>query len=222
MREAFIIADVAGQFDALMRLIRHCPKECKILAVGDLIDRGPESFRVLEWFMKHPRTAESLMGNHEHMMLDYYRRSRIYSAGIWEAQGGLETLASLATLEARKFRVADIMAWMATRPLSARVGAAAVRPALVTHAPLHARLTLEEASVFGTEQTLDTSILWNRSPPRRRGDVFQIFGHNAHWGLRTIGDDEGTFALCIDQSRSDILTAVHWPSLEIFEEPYEL
>jgi len=215
--ECFIIADIAGEFDALMRLVKHAPTGCPILAVGDIVDRGPQSAEVIEWLMKTPH-ADSLMGNHEHMMIDYYRKTGIYGHGVWLMNGGDKTRRSY---EDYPNEVPDAhVEWLASRPWHKFIDDG---KCLVTHAPLHPKHTVESASfdVPINDPEFDNTLIWNRYEPKKR-DYFQVFGHNAGWGVRPFGEteEEGAFALCIDQSFKRILTAFHWPTMEIFEEPY--
>lgn len=66
----FAVGDIHGQFSALkaaLRLVDFQPATDRLFSVGDMIDRGPESHRVLEWLDKPWFFA--LMGNHEYMAL---------------------------------------------------------------------------------------------------------------------------------------------------------
>lgn len=70
-----IIGDVHGEFAAFRNLLRHLgydaeglhPEARKIVFVGDLCDRGPDSPRMLEWFKKAHEAGRAWMvlGNHE-------------------------------------------------------------------------------------------------------------------------------------------------------------
>lgn len=68
-RRVFVVGDIHGSFSKLMKsltLVNFNPKEGDhLLSVGDLVDRGPENHRVLEflnydWF-------HAIQGNHEEM-----------------------------------------------------------------------------------------------------------------------------------------------------------
>lgn len=209
--ETLVIADIAGEMDAFERLIKRVPAKCEILGVGDLVDRGPKSKEVIEWFMQNHKRANSIMGNHEHMMIDYINKTGIYGHGVWHMNGGMKTMWSYDD----EVPPAHIE-WLATRPVYKMLKG----DCLVTHAPLNKRFTLAEAiSKTGLgidDPCFEISLLWSREEPIER-DFFQVFGHNSHWGLRSFEK----WALCIDQSRYQVLTGFHWPSMEIFEEPYE-
>ena len=67
----FVVGDIHGSFKALEQLLQRInfnPDCDRVFSVGDLIDRGAESHRVIEflnyaWF-------HSIMANHERMLLD--------------------------------------------------------------------------------------------------------------------------------------------------------
>lgn len=62
----FIVGDVHGCFDELMLLLekaRYNPCYHRLILLGDLINKGPNSFKVLSWVRE--RKVESVIGNHE-------------------------------------------------------------------------------------------------------------------------------------------------------------
>lgn len=207
-----IIADIAGQFDALMRLVAHFPKDEKIILVGDLIDRGPYSADVVSWAINNQDRVTTLMGNHEHMMIDYWLNLGRYQDGLWDHNGGRAT------------RLSYLRSYGDERPPKLHLDFLANLPMffetddlIVTHAAIQPGMTVEKSCTT----TLEKSVLWNRYEPEQR-DKFQVFGHNSHWGLRIFANlkTAKVWGLCIDQSRSEVLTAFHWPSREIHEEKY--
>jgi bis(5'-nucleosyl)-tetraphosphatase (symmetrical) len=65
----FVIGDIQGCYEEFKNLLKIIDpkKENKIFCVGDLVNRGPESEKVLEYVMKHK--IKSVLGNHDlHMM----------------------------------------------------------------------------------------------------------------------------------------------------------
>lgn len=70
-----IIGDVHGQLEALQNLLHYLgytptgkhPQGRKIVFVGDLVDRGPDSPAVLEWYKQAHQAGNAYMvlGNHE-------------------------------------------------------------------------------------------------------------------------------------------------------------
>lgn len=68
----FVVGDIHGRFDlldALMKRIGYRSGTDRIIAVGDLIDRGPYCEQVLS-ILKKPGFY-SVRGNHEDMIIDY-------------------------------------------------------------------------------------------------------------------------------------------------------
>src|SRR3989344_3910458 len=61
-----VIGDIHGCFDELMELLEKIgPGENdEIIALGDIVDRGPASDKVVNFFM-NAKNARTLMGNHE-------------------------------------------------------------------------------------------------------------------------------------------------------------
>lgn len=76
-----IIGDIHGQFEAFQNLLHYLgyqadgyhPQGRKIVLVGDLIDRGPNSPAVLQWFEQayQHHYAWMVLGNHELNLLNH-------------------------------------------------------------------------------------------------------------------------------------------------------
>ena len=82
--KVIVIGDVHGDFDQLLSVLVHnnvldvhhdwaLPNGSKVIQMGDMIDRGYDDKRVLEWIYKtqiaHPGAWIQLLGNHELMNL---------------------------------------------------------------------------------------------------------------------------------------------------------
>lgn len=66
----FFVGDIHGRFDLLelaMKIADFDPVTDRIIAVGDLVDRGQYSHRVLDWLQRP--YFHSVRGNHEDMWL---------------------------------------------------------------------------------------------------------------------------------------------------------
>ena len=97
-----VIGDVHGRYDLLCALLARLDAAAdavppRLILVGDLIDRGPDSARVLALVRRMTEAApgriEALMGNHEEMMLAALDDPD--GAGLrWLTHGGAETLHS--------------------------------------------------------------------------------------------------------------------------------
>jgi len=79
MTRTIIIGDLHGCWDELRALLEAVAqaRDDRIIALGDIVDRGPDSEKVVEFFREAPN-AVSLMGNHE-------RKHVRAAAGLTEA-----------------------------------------------------------------------------------------------------------------------------------------
>lgn len=83
----FIFGDLHGSFKLLEQKLKEVNFEAskdRLFSVGDLVDRGPESERVLEF-----NWVNFVRGNHEQMAIDWYngdytdRYNYSYNGGSW-------------------------------------------------------------------------------------------------------------------------------------------
>lgn len=208
-----VIGDIAGQYDTLMALLSYMPKDAYVLAVGDLIDRGPKSKEVIEFFMDLDKQGKgtSLFGNHESLMLSDVLDKGWYEPGTWIWNGGGKTLESFGYNIPQ-----EVTDWISGLPLFKRV-AFGNKKIFISHSFWPGCQTLEEALDINKYQRCSTpcNIIWSRDVPCRR-EEYQIAGHNSPWGLCKFEDSQGEFALCIDDSRHKRLTGVHIPSFDVY------
>jgi serine/threonine protein phosphatase 1 len=77
MQRIFAIGDIHGCFEKLKRLIEKIDIDWdkdKLIFLGDYIDRGPDSFKVVEFLIslrKRHRNIILLKGNHEEMLENF-------------------------------------------------------------------------------------------------------------------------------------------------------
>ncbi len=102
------IGDIHGSFDLLTdmveRQINFNPESDKIIILGDVIDRGPNSREVVNYLQQlkqsYPNNIVLLMGNHEDMALAYIEQKEdatveeMMYAYQWKHNGGDATLRS--------------------------------------------------------------------------------------------------------------------------------
>ena len=87
----YVIGDIHGCYDELIELYykidEHSNGDFRMIFVGDYVDRGPDSKKVVDFVMKMQKRGDiALMGNHEDMILagDYtYAAETIVSFGGW-------------------------------------------------------------------------------------------------------------------------------------------
>lgn len=87
-----LIGDIFARIDADLKA-DPAPRALHIL-LGDYVDRGPSSRKVIELLIARSRAheIECLKGNHEALLLDFLRDPD--SLAAWEKVGGIETLES--------------------------------------------------------------------------------------------------------------------------------
>lgn len=212
------IGDVAGQYDCLMRLVAKLPAGREILLLGDLCDRGPKSYQVIEW-AKTTKGVDSLYGNHEDLFIDTVSQTSHYEHGLWmQVNGGAPTIVSYADAfpdeEDMQRKLKAHITWLTQRPLF-REGDGWI----ATHAPINPSIAFEDFLDFRNpiREALEDNVIWNRGKIRRR-DKYQIYGHNAKINLHK--DEEGEFGACIDSSREKCLTAFLWPEKTFIQEAF--
>ena len=78
MKKLFAIGDIHGcvdKMDAMMSRININPERDTLVLIGDYIDRGPDSRKVVDSIIsirKKIKHVVCLLGNHEQMLLDYH------------------------------------------------------------------------------------------------------------------------------------------------------
>ena len=95
----YFFGDIHGHADLLDRCVSNVKKESgkndMFVFLGDYIDRGPESFEVVEYLVDLSKKQKTyfLMGNHELMLFDYLT-GKESSRNIYFSNGGKETIRS--------------------------------------------------------------------------------------------------------------------------------
>lgn len=99
MEKVFAIGDIHGSYDLLEKLLPYWnPEEEQLVFLGDYIDRGPDSLRVLQKVMELSREydAVTLSGNHEQIFLNWLEKPEEISEFYFNPKvGGAETVKSL-------------------------------------------------------------------------------------------------------------------------------
>ena len=97
------ISDIHGQYREMMALMKQLEtagldkEEDKVIFMGDYIDRGPDSKKVVEqlikWHKKYPHWV-FLYGNHEDIFRDWLNGAPRYGLYNWFYNGGKTTYAN--------------------------------------------------------------------------------------------------------------------------------
>jgi bis(5'-nucleosyl)-tetraphosphatase (symmetrical) len=108
MDQIFAIGDVQGCNQQLKQLIKKLPKDSKIICVGDLVNRGPDSLGALRTLkaLQEAGQAECILGNHDLHLL-------ARDAGI-RGPKSLDTLDDILKAPDRK----ELIDWLRHRPMA--------------------------------------------------------------------------------------------------------
>ncbi|WFU49872.1 metallophosphoesterase family protein [Sinorhizobium terangae] len=178
-RLTFAVGDIHGclaQLEALLASIESAVPSGRIIFLGDLIDRGPESRGVVERIMAGPTKPGwewlTLKGNHEEMLLAARRGYAEMSA--WLMNGGDETMASYGGAIPLSHLV-----WMAERP-----SIIVDQYRIFVHAGVDENIPLDQQG--------DDILLWIRTPSNHSGDYWGkhlCHGHTpSRSNPRTVGN----------------------------------
>lgn len=125
-RLTFAIGDIHGCFEELTSLLLVCGEaagdiEPDFVLLGDYVDRGPESRKVIEFLMRRqasdPSRFRCLRGNHDEMLLLAAHPDRSDAALVqWWANGGETTLETYG-VDDPTYIPADHLAWLSRLPL---------------------------------------------------------------------------------------------------------
>lgn len=103
---AFVIGDIHGCLSHLQKLLKRWnPDKERLIFLGDLIDRGEDSYGVVKLAMKlrNEYGAVVLGGNHEKMFLEWLEAPLLYTDDLYR-YGGQATLDSFFSEKQVKFR----------------------------------------------------------------------------------------------------------------------
>ena len=99
----YAIGDIHGELSRLKLLhssisdyhnVFHPNCDSVLIHLGDYIDRGPDSYGVVEYLMSLGTKAINLKGNHEALMLDAFLLGKPSAYNYWVENGGAATLES--------------------------------------------------------------------------------------------------------------------------------
>ena len=121
------IGDVHGCLDELTSLVAACEsasagRPARFVLIGDYVDRGPNSSRVLDLLIERQRREKNrlvcLRGNHDDMLMRAAREGRTDSDLMnWWANGGEQTLDSYGVNDPCELP-AHHLAWIESLPLT--------------------------------------------------------------------------------------------------------
>ncbi len=102
----WVIGDVQGCLDCLLKLVEQLPADASLWLTGDLINRGPQSLASLRWAMAQGDRLVTVLGNHDLHLL-------AVANGIRKAHGS-DTLDEILAAPDRD----ELIDWLRRRPLA--------------------------------------------------------------------------------------------------------
>ncbi len=108
MSKIYAVGDVQGCAPSLKALVKKLPKKSKMIFLGDLVNRGPDSLGALRQLksLQESGRAECLLGNHDLHLL-------AIDAGLRNTKG-LDTVDAILKAPDRK----DLINWIRKRPMA--------------------------------------------------------------------------------------------------------
>jgi serine/threonine protein phosphatase 1 len=132
-----VIGDVHGHYAGLMRLLEEIAPgaEDRVYFLGDLIDRGPQSYQTIEFVRRSGYAC--LLGNHEQMMLWAFPDGELYEPCFraWVASGGEKTIVSYPNAQIAR----EHLDWLETLPFYLDLG-----DVWLVHAGVNPKLSPQE------------------------------------------------------------------------------
>lgn len=94
----YAISDIHGEYDLFMKMLKEIDLQSTdtLYILGDVVDRGEEPIKILQYIMKQPN-IKLLLGNHEEFMLEYFKND-CQDGGLWFGNGGGITYEQLMAL----------------------------------------------------------------------------------------------------------------------------
>lgn len=108
MSKIYAIGDVQGCAPSLKSLVKKLPKNSKMIFLGDLVNRGPDSLGALRQLksLQESGRAECILGNHDLHLL-------AIDAGLRKPKG-LDTIEPILSAPDRK----ELIQWIRNRPMA--------------------------------------------------------------------------------------------------------
>ncbi len=163
----WVIGDVQGCLASLQSLLEELPPSSRLLFIGDLINRGPQSLASLRFVKSLGERADALLGNHDLHLL-------AVAAGI-RRQHDDDTLADILAAPDRD----ELLDWLRARPLALHEAGA-----LFVHAGVLPQWSVQKTVSLASE--IETRL----RAPDYRAFLSTMYGNRpAQWDDRLQGAD---------------------------------
>lgn len=153
----YVISDLHGEYEKFKKMLEliDFTDNDEMYILGDVIDRGEHPIKLLLSIMGQ-ENIHMILGNHEQMMLNYYKTDDPTLKDLWECNGGYTTIYELD--KCGKFTTENILEYLR-----------GLKPVKILHVNgnkfylAHADLETKQGVALSA-QSVDY-ILWNRREP---------------------------------------------------------
>lgn len=179
MDKIYIIGDVHGCYKTLLALVNKLPKNAKICFVGDLIDRGKHSRKIIDFVKSN--NYDCVFGNHEYFMVESHPHININyenkTLKRWIEKGG-----GLATIQNYKDRsdMLEHVNFLKSIPLYKEYKdckTADGRYLVVSHSAVGKAWELRNSKNEDDAKTFLNHVLWSRNKYHDNKEIFNVYGH---------------------------------------------
>ncbi len=221
----YIIGDVHGSYKSLAALIEQFPNkyDSKICFVGDLLDRGEDSHKVIDLIIKN--NYDCVKGNHEEMFLEYAptqdepKVSETSSYWLFSC-GGEQTLNSYKDLDTyfKHYNfIKSLPLFLEYKDYKTKDN----RYLLVSHSSIGRVWDLRNSEEKIDKDIFESHILWSRKSSIDIQEIFNVYGHTIFEEPKmtefSCGIDLGCYhKKDINKIPNPRLCALEFPTMEIF------
>jgi len=216
MQKHYIIGDIHGEYQTLLVLVAKLPKDAKLIFVGDLIDRGLESKKVVAFVRKNGHQV--VMGNHEALFVQHAKEVLRYLTGEitlkklnvnWEYGGRLNTFLSYGLIKLFPSGISDFVKdkklinelledvkWMQKLPLYLELEAkhTSGKQVVISHSNISKVWNIRHDET--QKELFFETVLWTRETETcDEVDIFNIYGHTPQQYAIKIAENH----VCVDR-----------------------
>ncbi len=223
MKNIYIISDVHGCYKTLLALIDKLPnkKDSEIVFVGDLVDRGANSYDVIK-FVKD-NNYDCVLGNHEKMFLEYSpmleNDRQNEDLKYWLFKCGVEqTLKSYRSKE-EFYKQLDFLRslplYIEYKDYKTKDG----RYLVVSHSSVGQAWDFRYSANEIKIKRFESQLLWSRYKDFDNSEIFNVYGHTI-FEEPLINDYSSAIDLGCYQSKKKLanprLCALEFPSMRVY------
>ena len=218
--QIYIIGDVHGCFNTLLKLIDQFPNKEKsqICFVGDVIDRGPCSCETVELIIQN--NYKMVMGNHERRLLsnkDFFLKNKIpFDTSWFYNNGGEETYRSYL-IQSINFRekhiefLESIPVYLEFKDHKNQNGEHLV----VSHSAVGK--FWDKRNDDSLKEEFKKHVLSGRGDTMQVDGIFNVYGHTPVFEAKFYSNSANIDTGCVyNQEGYDKLCALEFPSMKIY------